>query len=63
MNSDTYVCLGDCQAVISNDEYQKGLTKCGTDTCELKGVRFVKGDKCKKCGRNQASDNPHIHRI
>lgn len=48
----TYVCLGSCQAVISEEEYEKGLTQCGTEGCSLKGHKFVLGHKSEETGKN-----------
>lgn len=48
----TYVCLGACQAVITEEEYNAGLTACGNDTCDLKGQPFVKGHKSEETGKN-----------
>lgn len=57
----TYVCLGSDQAVISEEEYNKGLTACGNDHCNFKGNPFVEGDKCEICGKNYSKDKPHKH--
>lgn len=61
MNNQTYVCLGSCQAQISEEEYHKGLTACGNDTCENKGKPFVKGGRCQHCGKNYAEGQEHLH--
>ncbi len=50
----TYVCLGSCQAVISEEEYTNGLTTCGADVCTMKGKPFVRGKKSETTGRNVA---------
>lgn len=62
MNKKTYVCLGICQAVISQDEYEKGLTACGNDQCQFKAHPFVEGAKCSYCGKNYALSAPHQHK-
>lgn len=51
-SDDTYVCLGTCQAVISQEQYDNGLTKCGARVCTLKGQQFVKGKKDEVTGKN-----------
>ena len=55
----SYVCLGSCQAFISEEEYKNGLIKCGGEGCDLKGVKFVEGKRCKKCGKNFKSGTKH----
>lgn len=37
-----YVCEGTCQARITQDQYEKGLTKCGTKSCTYFGKSFKK---------------------
>lgn len=61
MNNQTYVCLGSCQAHISEKEYKNGLTTCGNNACENKGKPFVKGGKCPHCGRNYKEGEEHQH--
>lgn len=61
MNNQTYVCLGSCQAQISEEEYKKGLMACGTDGCENKGKPFSKGNRCQVCGKNFAEGQEHQH--
>lgn len=62
MNSNkTYVCLGSCQAQISEEEYKNGLIACGNDVCENKDQLFVKGGRCATCGRNFTEMEKHQH--
>lgn len=61
MNKQGYVCLGSCQAVVSEEQHRKGLTACGNDICELKGKPFVLGSKCEKCGLNYSQQESHQH--
>lgn len=61
MNQNSYVCLGSCQAQISEEEYQKGLTVCGNNACENKGKPFSKGNRYMQCGKNFAQDQKHQH--
>ncbi len=56
-----HVCLGSCQAVVSEEEYKNGLTACGNETCENKGKPFAKGDKCSFCGKNYSEGEKHQH--
>ena len=51
----TYVCLGTCQAVITEEQYNNGLTKCGADVCTMKGQQFVEGKKSETTGKNEAT--------
>lgn len=48
----TYVCLGSCQAVISEEQYKNGLTKCGAEECTLYNQPFVPGKKDESTGQN-----------
>lgn len=52
----TYVCTGTCQAVVSEDEYNNGLTKCGAESCTMKGQPFVEGHKSEETGQNVAEE-------
>lgn len=49
----TYVCLGTCQAVVSEEEYKAGLTNCGAEGCSLKGHALVPGKKSEETGKNE----------
>lgn len=55
----TYVCMGACQAVISDEQYKNGLTACGAESCDMKGKPFVKGHKDQASGKNVA-DQPDM---
>lgn len=35
-----YVCEGTCRAQITKEQFDKGLTKCGTKSCTLYGKPF-----------------------
>lgn len=37
-----YVCEGSCHAQITQEQYDKGLTKCGDKECTLYGKPFKK---------------------
>jgi len=50
----TYVCLGTCQAVITEEQYNNGLTRCGAKGCTLEGQPFVAGRKNEQTGKNEA---------
>lgn len=51
----TYVCLGTCQAVITEEQYNNGLTKCGAEVCTMKGQPFVEGKRNEANGKNEPS--------
>lgn len=55
-SSKTYVCLGTCQAVISEERYKNGLTKCGTESCSMYQQPFVEGKKNEVTGKNEPSN-------
>ena len=40
-----YVCEGTCQAQITQKQYDRGLTKCGTKSCTFYGKPFKKVTK------------------
>lgn len=50
----TYVCLGSCQAVVSEEEHEKGLTNCGAKGCTLEGHPLVMGKKNEVTGKNES---------
>jgi len=52
----TYVCLGTCQAVISEEKYKAGLTKCGTNECNMYDQPFVPGKKNEATGKNEPTE-------
>lgn len=45
MDETVYVCTGTCGAVISQQQYDEGLTQCGADICTLKNHPFEKRKK------------------
>jgi hypothetical protein len=53
-NQKTYVCLGTCQAVITEEQHKNGLTNCGAEVCTMKGQPFVEGKKSETSGKNEA---------
>lgn len=52
---DTWVCMGTCQAVISEEDHKNGLVNCGAEVCTMKGQPFVKGHKSDVTGKNEAA--------
>ncbi len=51
---DTWVCTGTCKAVITDEQYKNGLTKCGAEVCTMKGQPFVKGQTAEVTQKNEA---------
>lgn len=51
----TYVCLGTCQGVVSEEQYKNGLNKCGAEGCNLKGHPLVEGKKNPMTGKTEAT--------
>lgn len=49
----TYVCLGSCQAVVSEEKYKNGLTTCGAAECTMHGHPLVVGQKSQETGKNE----------
>ena len=58
-----YFCTGSCGAVITEEQYDKGLTKCGTESCNMHGKPFEKGIFCTTCEQRieegEEGDNQH----
>lgn len=61
MNTVVYICTGTCKAEISEEEYAKGLTKCGADGCTHFGHAFEKRLKCGVCGQLFEVTEEHKH--
>ena len=61
MNQKIYVCTGGCAAEISQAEYEKGLTQCGTAGCSHQGFPFEERLKCSICGKIFKLEEPHSH--
>lgn len=60
-NQKTYVCLGTCQAVIPEEKYNAGLTKCGAKECTLYQQPFVEGKRNEQTGKNEAKEPQPTH--
>lgn len=61
MDKVVYICTGTCKAEISEEAYNKGLTKCGTEGCSLFGHTFAKRMKCSVCGAYYQEGETHTH--
>ena len=61
MDKVVYVCTGTCKAEISEEQYNKGLIKCGTKDCSLFGHNFEKRLKCHVCGATYKEGEQHFH--
>ena len=58
-----YFCNGTDKAVVTEQEYEGGLTKCGNNTCTLYQHPFEKGLYCAVCQRRvtEAEEDKHQH--
>lgn len=61
MNQKIYVCTGECKAEISQERYDKGLTKCGADSCNNYNQPFEERLKCSICGKIFKPQESHQH--
>jgi len=61
MDQIVYICTGSCKAEISKEEYDQGLTKCGTAGCNMQGHTFAARFKCKDCGAYYKPGQKHSH--
>jgi len=61
MDKAVYVCIGSCKAEISEEEYNNGLSKCGTQGCSHFGHTFEKRKKCHICGAYYKEEESHTH--
>ncbi|MBA3723454.1 MAG: hypothetical protein H0W89_00985 [Candidatus Levybacteria bacterium] len=55
-SGDTHVCMGTCQAVITDEQYKGGLTACGAESCDMKGHPLGKGHKDEATGKNVSEE-------
>jgi hypothetical protein len=53
---ETHVCMGTCQAVITDEQYKGGLTKCGAESCTMFRQPFVKGHRDPATGKNVSDE-------
>ncbi|MEX0616350.1 MAG: hypothetical protein WD231_00890 [Candidatus Woykebacteria bacterium] len=58
-----YFCTGTCGAVITEEQYNNGLTHCGTNTCTMHKEPFEKGLYCTTCQKrvSEAEKDQHQH--
>ncbi len=58
-----YFCNGTCGAVITEEQYASGLTKCGTKSCTLYQHPFEKGLYCTVEGKRitEGERSQHQH--
>ena len=61
MDKTVYICTGGCGAVISQEQFDGGLTACGTEGCLHKGHTFEKRKQCAVCGAIYKEDEQHRH--
>jgi len=58
-----YFCNGGCGAVKTQEEYEKGATHCGENTCSMYQHPFEKGLYCTVEGKRITEEerNQHQH--
>lgn len=58
-----YFCNGTDQAIVTEEEYNGGLTKCGNNTCSMYQHPFEKGLYCTTCEKriSEEEKNQHNH--
>lgn len=61
MNKVVYICTGGCGAIITQEQYDEGLTKCGAKGCLHHGHPFEKRLKCADCGKIFLENQTHKH--
>jgi hypothetical protein len=55
-NQKTYVCLGTCQGIVSEEQFKNGLNTCGTKGCDLEGHPLIPGRKNSETGKTEATE-------
>ncbi len=61
MDKAVHICTGTCRAEISEEEYNKGLVKCGAQGCTHFGHAFEKRIKCNECQVYYKPGEKHLH--
>lgn len=61
MDQTVHVCAGTCHAIVSQEDYEKGITRCGTEGCTCQGMEFEEAVKCGHCGKIYKKDEKHEH--
>lgn len=56
-----YFCTGTCGAVVSEEEYAKGLTVCGAESCTMHKKPFEKGLYCETCKKRIKEEERSQH--
>ena len=56
-----YFCNGTDKAVVTEQEYKGGLTKCGNNTCTLYQHQFEKGLYCTTEGKRITEEERDQH--
>lgn len=56
-----FFCTGSCGAVITQEEYDKGLTACGTESCNMHGKPFEQGLYCSTCKKRVTEEEKEEH--
>lgn len=61
MDKVVYCCTGTCRALVSEEEFLKGVNRCGTEGCTCQGEEFEKRIKCGHCGEIYKEGEAHSH--
>ena len=58
-----YFCSGTDQAIVTEEEFKNGLTKCGNKTCSMYQHPFEKGIYCTTCEKRikEGEERNHQH--
>lgn len=55
-----YFCTGTCEAVITKQQHDEGLQKCGAPQgCSMKDHPFAKCAHCPKCDQHVRKSTAH----
>ena len=52
----TYVCLGTCNGMVTEEQFKNGQDTCSTKGCTLEGHPLVPGRKNPETGKNEATE-------
>lgn len=56
-----YFCTGTCGAVVTQEQYDQGLTKCGDESCNMHDKPFERGLFCVSCEKRIGEEEKDQH--
>ena len=56
-----YFCTGTCSAVVTQEQYDQGLTKCGDESCNMHDKPFERGSFCVSCEKRIGEEEKKQH--